>query len=367
MAKPNPSLRSRRKLRVGFVPLNDAAPLIMARELGLFAKFGIDVELSREVGWATICDKILFGDLDAAHSLAGLPFSATLGWGSVRCDCLTALVLNLNGNGITLSGEFWQRGIRDARSLGREVARVRREKIFTFGVTYPYSTHNHLLRHWLSSGGIDPDKDVRIVVVPPPQMFNHLAAGNLDGYCVGEPWNSAAIQRGIGFCAAASFELAPRHPEKVLMVRRQFVEENPEEHLALVAALIKACAYCDCVENHEAIVATLAQPRYLNAPVELLRPGVTGVFDFGRGRTEAVSDFTLYHREEANSPSAEKAAWVLRHLIPPQLPGGAPLPASIGAQVFRADLYEQAMNLVEPKKTPKNEIENENETSALIA
>jgi ABC-type nitrate/sulfonate/bicarbonate transport system substrate-binding protein len=363
MNKFNRIKKGRPKLRLGFVPLNDAAPLIMAQELGLFARYGIDVELSREVGWATICDKIIFGELEAAHSLAGLPFSATLGLGSVRCDCVTALVFNLHGNGITLSEEFWQRGIRDARGLGREVARVRRERTFTFGVTFPFSTHNFLLRHWLGTGGINPDKDVRIVVVPPPQMFNHLEAHNLDGYCVGEPWNSAAIQKGIGFCAAASADLAPRHPEKVLMVRRQFVEKNPKEHLALVAALIKACAFCDCPENHDQIVATLSQERYLNAPAELLRPGVTGVFNFGHGRVETVSDFTLYHRDGANSPSAEKASWVLRHLIPAQLPGGALVPAAIGTQVFRMDLFEQALNLVEPIQTPGNEIENE--TTAL--
>jgi ABC-type nitrate/sulfonate/bicarbonate transport system substrate-binding protein len=160
-------------------------------------------------------------------------------------------------------------------------------------------------------------------------------------------------------------ELALRHPEKVLMVRRQFVEKNPGEHLAMVAALLKACAFCDNPENHDQIVATLAQSRYLNAPAELLRPGVTGVFNFGHGRIETVSDFTLYQREDANSPSAEKAAWTLRHLIPPLLPGATAPPTNIAAQVFRLDLHEQARNLTESSRNPRNEIENE--TTAIRA
>ena len=159
-------------LRLGFVPLIDAAPMVMAQELGLFAKHGLDVQLRRQPGWATVRDKILYGDLDAAHALAVMPFAATLGLGSIRSDCVTALVLSLHGNAITLSSDLRLRGVRDARTLRAEIERNRGRKTLTFGVVLTWSSHNFLLRQWLASGGIDPDKDVRIVVVPPAAMFH---------------------------------------------------------------------------------------------------------------------------------------------------------------------------------------------------
>ena len=174
----------------------------MAHELGLFRKFGLNVSLSRELGWATIRDKIIYGELDAAHAVAGLPFAVSLGLGSIQCECVTGLVLCLQGNAITLSQDLWLRGVRDAGGLHREILRSRGRRTFTFGVAFPFSSHNFLLRQWLLSGGIQPDRDVRIVVVPPPQMFANLEAGNLDGYCVGEPWNSVAVKKGAGWCAA---------------------------------------------------------------------------------------------------------------------------------------------------------------------
>jgi ABC-type nitrate/sulfonate/bicarbonate transport system substrate-binding protein len=170
---------------VGFVPLTDCAPLIMAHELGLFRKYGLRVALSRELGWATIRDKIIHRELDAAHALASMPVAATLGLGSIRCDCLTGLVLNLHGNAITLSEELWRRGVRDGATLRDEIRKLHVQKKFTFGVVNPFSSHHYLLRNWLASFGIRPDRDVRIVTVPPPQMVPNLKAGNLDGFCRG--------------------------------------------------------------------------------------------------------------------------------------------------------------------------------------
>src|ERR1019366_4359180 len=218
-----------RKLRLGFVPLTDCAPLVMAEELGLFHKFGLNVALSRELGWATIRDKIIHRELDAAHALAAMPVAATLGLGSIACDCLTALVLNLNGNAITLANDLWKRGVRDGKTLREEIVRSRREKTYTFGVVFPFSSHRHLLRRWFAANGIDSERDVRIVVVPPPQMVANLKAGNLDGFCVGEPWNSVAVQSRVGWIAATSSELDSQHPEKVLMVRGDFAAKRSEE------------------------------------------------------------------------------------------------------------------------------------------
>src|SRR5438552_12946031 len=229
--QPTASILVRRALQVGFVPLTDCAPLVMASERGLFRKYGLRVALSRELGWATIRDKVIHGELDAAHALAAMPVAATLGLGSIRCDCLTALVLNLHGNAITLSEELWRRGVRDGATLRAQILATRGANTLTFGIVYPFSSHHYLLRRWLESFGIRPNRDVRIVVVPPPQMVTNLKAGHLDGFCVGEPWNSVAVQSRAGWCIATSAELEPGHPEKVLMVRNDFAEKCAHEHL----------------------------------------------------------------------------------------------------------------------------------------
>lgn len=330
-------------LRLGFVPLTDCAPLVMAKELGLFGKYGLRVVLSRELGWATIRDKVIHRELDAAHALAPMPFAATLGLGSVRCPCLTALVLNLHGNAITLSHPLWQRGVRDGASLREEVVRSRREKVLTFGVVSTHSSHHFLLRGWLAASGIDPDREVRIVVVPPPQMPANLKAGHLDGFCVGEPWNSVAVRARAGWCVAASAELDPGHPEKVLMVRREFAGQRHEEHLALVAALLEACRFCDAVENREAVVAVLARAVHLGVAPAALRPAFDGHFDFGHGRLREVSDFTVFNQPGANDPDGVKAAWIIKHLRASSAGRNiAGLDASLGRQVFRHDLFDQA-------------------------
>jgi ABC-type nitrate/sulfonate/bicarbonate transport system substrate-binding protein len=333
-------------LRVGFVPLTDCAPLVMARELGLFKKYGLRVALSRELGWATVRDKIIHGELDAAHALAAMPVAATLGLGSVPCDCLTALVLNLNGNAITLSDDLWKRGVRDGKSLREEIRRARREKIYTFGAVFPFSSHRHLLRQWFAAHGIDPERDVRIVIVPPPQMAANLKAGNLDGFCVGEPWNSVAVQSGAGWIAATSVELDAGHPEKVLMVRHDFAAKRGEEHIALIAALLEACEYCDAPENHDEIISTLARPEYAGVSEAALRHGIEGALDFGHGASRRVEDFCLFHRRDANEPSGDKAAWVLELVRTSGLcPEPSALNFALARKVFRPDIFERARRL----------------------
>lgn len=344
LAKTRQHTLPRRKLRLGFVPLTDCAPLVMARELGLFAQRGLDVTLTRELGWATIRDKVIFGELDAAHAVAGMPVAATLGLGSIPCDCVAALVLNLHGNAITLSNRLWQQGVRDSDSLRELVVRPRGAKALTFGIVYPFSSHHFLLREWLGQAGLDPDREVRIVVVPPPQMVANLKAGNLDGFCAGEPWNSLAVQSNVGWCAAVSAELAPGHPEKVLMVRRDFAEQQQEAHLALVSALLQACEYCDAPENREHVVATLARPQYVNVPAAALSRGLGAEFDLGHGRTRSIPNFNIFHRDGANEPTSAKAAWVVDRLRASGLAADpSRLDAALGRRIFRADLYERAI------------------------
>lgn len=341
-----PSREGRSVLRVGFVPLNDCAPLVMADELGLFKKFGLRVQLSRELGWATIRDKIVHGELDAAHALAAMPAAATLGLGSIACDCLTALVLNLNGNAITLSDDLWNRGVRDGATLRDEIKRSRHKKIFTFGATFAFSSHRHLLRRWLAENGIDAERDVRVVVVPPPQMAANLKTGNLDGFCVGEPWNSVAVQARAGWIAATSLELDSQHPEKVLMVRADFAAQRGEEHVALVSALIEACEFCDDPANHDEIVSTLARPEYVGVSENSLRHGVTGEIDFGRGITRKISDFCIFHRNDANEPTSTKAAWALELI---RSSGFCKEPSALnfalGRKIFRPDIFDEAKQI----------------------
>ncbi|HEY2081613.1 MAG TPA: CmpA/NrtA family ABC transporter substrate-binding protein [Verrucomicrobiae bacterium] len=357
-----------RELRLGFVPLADCAPLVMAHELGLFRKYGLRVSLRRELGWATIRDKVIHDELDAAHALAAMPVAATLGLGSVKCDCLTALVLNLHGNAITLSTELWRAGVRDGASLREEMARLRHKKMLTFGVVSQFSSHHFLLRQWLMAAGIYPDRDVRIVVVPPPQMVANLKAGHLDGFCVGEPWNSAAVQSRIGWCATTSAELAPGHPEKVLMVRRDFAEKNSDQHIALATALLEACEFCDQRENYERLVTTLARPEYVNATPEALRRGFSGEFDFGQNRVRVVRDFNVFHRDHANEPSGEKAAWVLQLIrAGGQCPEPAALNFALGRKIFRADIFEKASRLRNSSRGKQSEHDNKIENEPAPA
>jgi len=333
-----------RPLRLGFIALADCAPLVMAKELGLFARYGLSVELHREVGWATIRDKIVYGELDAAQAPAGLVVAASCGLGSVQVECLTGLVLNLHGNAITLSQDLWKSGVRDGQTLRKEIAR--RDEPCTFGVVHAYSAHNFLLRQWLRTHRIEPGRDVRIVVVPPAQVHANLKAGHLDGYCVGEPWNSLAVLTKTGWCVATSEDIAPRHPEKVLMVRRGFAERSNREHLALIAALTEACEFCARPENRERLMETLAQPEYVGVPIEALRMSLSGTFDYGNGRIEKHPSFYLFAGEGVNEPSAEKADWVIRNLLTSGLvPDPLAVPRERGPEWFRADLYREAAQL----------------------
>ena len=368
--RPSRPLREAKetKLRVGFVPLTDCAPLVMAQELGLYKKFGVNVELSRELGWATIRDKIIHCELDAAHALAAMPVAATLGLGSVACDCLTALVLNLNGNAITLSNDLWQRGVRDGKTLREEIIRARREKIFTFGVVFSFSSHRHLLRRWFAAHGIEAERDVRIVVVPPPQMVANLKTGNLDGFCVGEPWNSVAVQARGGWIAATSSELDALHPEKVLMVRSDFAAKRHEEHVALVAALLEACEFCDQPENHERIIATLARPEFVGADATALRHGINGELDFGHATERSVSDFCIFHRDNANEPSGDKAAWAMELI---RASGFCPEPSAINfafaKKIFRTDIFESASELSRQTRVVRKEVVEPESSFAPVA
>ena len=340
-------------IRIGFVPLCDCAPIVMAHELGLFAACGLQVELRREVGWATIRDKLVMRDLEAAHAPAAMVVGISLGLGSFKVPCTTGLVLNLHGNAITLSNRLWEAGVRDATSLADYVRSGKHGALLTFGVAFSCSSHGFLLQKWLRGGGLDPEREVNIVVVPPPQMAPNLKSANLDGYCVGEPWNSVAVLQRAGWVAATSSGVARGHPEKVLLVRADFAESRTPEHRSLIAALSEACDFCQRAENREEVARTLAGPKYLNTNEEAIRRSLVGPFEFGKGRVEAQSDLHVFAGAEVNEPGPEKAAWVRDSLVQSGV-----LSKSHGldqrrlASMFRADLFNSAVTSVLPDGLP---------------
>ena len=333
-----------RPLRVGFLPLTDAAPLIVAQHRGLFAAHGIRVELQREVGWATIREKIIYGELDAAPAPAPMLWSTQLGRDCAPCAVLTALILNLNGNALTLSRALWETGVRDAASL-REFLRIRRERQpLTLGVVSLFSSHHLLLRAWLRSGGIDPERDVRIVVVPPAQMFRNLAAGTIDGYCAGEPWGSLAVREGAGWCPTWSAEQSPAHIEKVLMVTQVFADTRAAEHAALIAALVEACAWCDEPQNREPLAELLADAKHLNLPARIIAPALLGRFECGYNRTELVPACHVFSRGDANIPTAAKAAALQAELVSAGLLPAEAISPELPRRLFREDLHRDAIH-----------------------
>lgn len=331
-----------RPLRLGFLALTDAAPLIAAQELGCFARRGLSVELCREVGWATIRDKVIYGELDAAHAPAPMLWATHLGLGCAPADVCTAFVFNLHGNALTLSTRLWNAGVRDAAGLREEALRRRGENKLMFGIVFPHSMHHVLLRQWLHAIRIDPERDVRIAVVPPAQMFRNLVACTLDGYCAGEPWNTLAVQENQGWCPAWSTMLSPGHIEKVLLVRTAFAERHLVEHAALVAALTEAAAWCDVPANRSALAHMLAAPAYLNLSASVIEPTLLGRFSPEPGRIENVPDFHVFHQGDANAPTIARATTLQHELVTAGLVPRSSLHPSLPQRLFREDIFREA-------------------------
>ncbi len=347
---PDP-VASRKVLRLGFLPENDCAPLVLAQELGLFKAQGLSVELHNEGSWKAIHDKIIHRLLDAAHAPATLPFLIQLGLTPEKCDCVTGLVLNLQGGAITVSRELWRLGVRDALTLREQIWKDRKRKTYAFGVPCPLSSQYSLLCQWLRSPGAPPSTDVRIEPVPPEQMFPLLKLGYLDGFCAGEPWTSVAVQAGVGACIATTAQLAPLHPEKVLMVRKDFAEQRADEHERLIAALLEACRLCDEPATRAKLCELLAQPRFVNAPVDCLKPDLIGPFGGPDSSFRAPQGLNIFYRYRANEPTPAKAAWLtgslfkfLRWQVRPDALNG----------IFRPDIFKKAQkHLREPPHDPE--------------
>jgi ABC-type nitrate/sulfonate/bicarbonate transport system substrate-binding protein len=321
-----------RELTLGFVPLNDAAPLIVAQERGFFAAEGLAVRLSREVSWATVRDKVAAGALDGAHMLAPIPLACSLGAGGDPQPMIAPMALNRSGAAFTLSRRLTAgfasgepRGAALARIIGPR--RAKGEPPLVFAVVFPYSMHNYLLRYWLAEAGIDPDLDVRITVAPPSRMVSRLAAGELDGFCAGEPWNAVAEDQGLGEVAVRAFEVWQDGPEKVFGVTADWARRNPEILQSLLRALLKAAAWADDPENQSGLAQILARSDYVDAPVDSIARSLPT---------------TSFHRNSANAPLPVQAGWLLSQMI---RWGQAPRDLDVRAlaeDVYRLDLYNQA-------------------------
>jgi ABC-type nitrate/sulfonate/bicarbonate transport system substrate-binding protein len=335
-------------LQIGFIPDGDCAPIAVARESGLFDKYELDVQLRRETRLSNIRDRMIEGDLDAVHAPATLPFITNLGIDSDHCACVTGMVLSLQGNAITVSRHLWDEGVRDGKTLRDLIFRNWGRRTFTFGVVFPHSPAFLLLRRWLREGCVSPS-EVRIVVVHPAQMFPTLKLGYIDGFCAGEPWTSLAVEAGAGVCVATSRELAPLHPEKVLMVRSDFAAQRASEHERLIAALLEACAFCDQPANRPLISEILAQPQYVNAPTDCLK-NILGVADLADRPGSDAAPLNIFYKYNANDPTDDKATWVLGHLYEMIEQRALPLPPNgrtpVLKNIFRHDIFQRAKAMV---------------------
>ena len=303
------------KLKIGFIPLTDCASVVMAFELGLYKKYGLDVTISKEASWAAVRDKLTIGDIQAAHILYGMPYASTLGITGAegqQKSMVIPMALNQNGQAITLSNQLKKRGVKTPQDVKKMVDEDRGKKTYTFAMTFPPGTHAMWMRYWLASGGVDPDQDVKLITIPPPQMVANMRIGNMDGFCVGEPWNARAIFDGIGFTAITTQQMWKNHPEKVLGMTQEFVEKNPRTVKAVLMATIEAAQYIDKLENRPKVAEVIARKEYVNAPVDVVLGRIQGKYVYGDGRTEQDPDYMKFYRDgEVSFPWKSHGLWFL--------------------------------------------------------
>jgi ABC-type nitrate/sulfonate/bicarbonate transport system substrate-binding protein len=338
------------RIAAAFVPLLDCAVLVVAREQGFAEAEGLDLALVKEPSWASLRDHLNLGHVDCAHALAPLPIASTLGVGHVQVDCIVPFVLGRGGNAVTVSTQLHSEMEEAARgapldapaAAGKALAEVIKKRAAppTLGMVFPFSSHNFDLRYWLAAFGVHPDRDVRLVAIPPPLMVESLRAGHVDGFCVGEPWNSLAVADGLGRIVATKSQLMPHGAEKVLAVRAALGAQD-ELLGKLLRALAAAAAWADAPANRAALARLLARPEYVGSPAEMLEAALSGKVALGGGRTADDPSFIFFHRDAANVPRTEDALWNYAQMVRwGQLrPSAAAQAAAAG--VFRADLWRR--------------------------
>jgi nitrate/nitrite transport system substrate-binding protein len=365
------------QLKLGFIKLTDMAPLAIAYEKGFFEDEGLYVTLEPQANWKVLLDRVIDGELDGAHMLAGQPLAATIGYGT-RADVITAFSMDLNGNATTVSNEVWSlmRRLIPSDAEGRPVRPVKADamkpvveqfraegKPFRMAMVFPVSTHNYELRYWLAAGGLHPGfysptdvtgqigADVLISVTPPPQMPATLEAGTINGYSVGEPWNQQAIVKNIGVPVVTDYEIWKNNPEKVFGVTRAWAERYPNTHVALVKALIRAAMWLDAGDgaNRQEAARIISRAHYVGADYDVIANSMTGTFEYEKGEVRSLPDFNVFFRHHATYPFYSDAVWYLTQMrrwgqIAEMKPDE--WYHETARQVYRPDIYLQAAKLL---------------------
>jgi nitrate/nitrite transport system substrate-binding protein len=332
----------KKEVRIGFIPLTDCSSVVMAAVQKFDEKYGIKIIPSKEASWASVRDKLINGELDAAHVLYGLIYGLQLGIGGPKKDMNILMSLNNNGQAITLSKALHAKGVVDGASLAKQVAK--KDKEYTFAQTFPTGTHAMWLYYWLAANGIDPFKDVKNIVVPPPQMVANMRVGNMDGFCVGEPWNNRAIMDGIGFTAVTTQDIWVDHPEKVLGTSAEWVAKNPNTARAMTAAILEAGRWIDAsIVNKQKTADTVAQKSYINTDSDVIVARMLGRYDNGIGKSwDDKNAMKFFNDGAVNFPYLSDGMWFLTQHKRWGLLKSDPDYLAVAKQVNRTDIYKQA-------------------------
>ena len=332
-------------IRFGIIALTDCAPIVMAHELGYFKKFGINSTVAKEASWAVIRDKLTIGENQATHMLLGMPLASTMGLaGSPVKPMIAPWLLNRNGQAITLSSKLKAAGARTPAAIKplAEKAKAAGDPL-TFAMTFPPGTHAMWLRYWLASGGINPDRDVNLITIPPPQMVANMKVDKMDGFCVGEPWNNRAITDGIGYTAVTTQALWKDHPEKVCAFTAEFADANPRAVKAVLKGLHDASVWSDALANRSELAKIVSAPSYINCEPDVILGRLEGKYLFGDGRKLRDPNYMIFSERNCNYPQPKYAKWWLTQFRRWGLVEGAPDYEGISKQVMRPELYEEAM------------------------
>jgi len=333
------------EVKIGFIPLTDCAPIVVAAEMGFDKKYGIKITPSKEASWAAIRDKTVNGELHAAHVLYGLVYGVQLGIGGQQKDMAVLMNLNHNGQAITLANQLKEKGVKDGRSLKRLLDNENRD--YTFAQTFPTGTHAMWLNYWLAANGINPIKDVKNIVVPPPQMVANMRIGNMDGYCVGEPWNARAIYDKVGYTVTTTQDIWTDHPEKVLGTTAEFVAKNPNTARAMIMAVLDACRYIEALENRAKVAKLISGKSYVNAPEDVIGGRFIGDYDNGIGKKWKDPNYMKFYGDGAvNFPYLSDGMWFLTQHKRWGLLKSDPDYLGVATKVNQIKLYSEAASQI---------------------
>src|SRR5215467_4343664 len=348
------------KMRIGIIALTDCSSIVMAHELGLFKKYGIESTISKEASWAVIRDRLTLGENQATHMLLGIPYASTMGLqGAPVKPMIIPFYLNRNGQAITLTKDLLAKGVKTPQQL-KPIALEAKGKgtPLTFAMTYPPGTHAMWTRYWLASGGINPDKDISLITIPPAQMVANMKVGKMDGYCVGEPWNARAIADGIGFTAITTQQIWRDHPEKVLAFTEEFAQKNPKTVKAVMAAVLEASQWNDKLENRPRMAEVVGQPQYVNAAKEIVLGRMLGDYDYGDGRREKDKYYMTFFDRQTNFPLKSHGVWWLTQFRRWGMVKEAPDYKSLVDRVHRPDIFREVAKDLSVE-TPREDMKKE--------